>query len=264
MDISNRSSNSLTTAAVKSYDYSLFGEVEEKPLSNIRKQIANNMATSWAHIPHVTHHDEVDISEIEILRKELNAHSENSAQDGTKEAVHYTLMPFILRGFINALKAYPEFNASISDDIQSIIIKHYYHIGVAVDTSEGLIVPVIKNADSMSFEDLSIAINDVAKRARKGNLTMKDIEGGSCSVTSLGLIGGTGFTPIIKSPEVAILGVSRIIEKVVPRDDAMVIKSMLPLSLSYDHRVIDGVMAARFMTHLRENLEKPNNLLNGD
>lgn len=242
-------------------DYSLFGEITTVPLTKIRKLIAKNMTASWTHVPHVTHHDEVDVSVVEELRQQLNEAQTGNRSATAADPVHFTLLPFILKATVEALKAFPEFNASLSENGDSLILKHYYHIGIAVDTPNGLIVPVIKNADSLTLEDLAIAATDLGKRTRAGKLTFADTEGGSFSVTSLGPTGGTGFTPIIKVPEVAILGVSREIDKVVARDGEMVIRPMLPLSLSYDHRAIDGAMAARFMTHLRQSLSQPGDLI---
>lgn len=242
-------------------DYSLFGKITTEPLTKIRKLIAKNVTASWTHVPHVTHHDEVDVSVIEALRQQLNAAQSTDSSAAVGDSVHFTLLPFILKATIEALKAFPEFNASLGENGETLILKHYYHIGIAVDTPNGLIVPVIKNADSLTLEGLAIAVTDLSKRTRGGKLTFADTEGGSFSVTSLGPTGGTGFTPIIKVPEVAILGVSREIDKVVARDGEAVIRPMLPLSLSYDHRAIDGAMAARFMTHLRQCLSRPGDFI---
>ena len=238
--------------------YRVFGEVSTEPLSKLKRLIANNMINSWTHIPHVTHHDEVDVSAIEDLRKKLNdAHTTDSSA-ATENLVHFILLPFILKATIEALKAFPEFNASLSDDGEALIFKHYYNLGIAVDTPNGLMVPIIKNVDSLTLEELAVASKNLAERTRTGKLTLADTEGGTFTVTSLGPTGGTGFTPIIKMPEVAILGVSREITKVVVQDGKIVIHPMLPLSLSYDHRVIDGAMATRFMTHLKLNLSQAN------
>lgn len=241
-------------------DYSLFGEISTQPLSKIRKLIGKNMTTSWTHIPHVTHHDEVDITAIECLRKQLKKHDKRDhSSDDTN--INISLLTFIIKATIETLKKFPEFNASLSDDGNTLIVKHYYHIGLAVDTPSGLIVPVIKNADSLSLEKLASEISDLAKRTRNGKLTFADTEGGTFSVTSLGSIGGTGFTPIIKTSELAILGASRILKKVVADGDNITTRPILPLSLSYDHRVIDGAMAARFMTYLRKLLLTPEHLI---
>lgn len=250
----------MTTS--KSIDYSLFGEITAKPRSKINKLVAKNMTESWALIPRVTHHDEVDISEVEALRKQLNAEQTAKCESANKGTAHITLLPFILKATVEVLKKFPEFNASLDEAGDNLILKHYYNIGIAVDTPNGLIVPVIKGVDSMSLDTLAKTATELAERTRAGKLEFADAEGGSFSVTSLGPTGGTGFTPIIKVPEVAILGVSREIDKVVARDGEIVIRPMLPLSLSYDHRAIDGAMAARFMSHLKQILAEPDQLLN--
>ncbi|MFT6389733.1 MAG: pyruvate dehydrogenase E2 component (dihydrolipoamide acetyltransferase) [Cellvibrionaceae bacterium] len=252
----------MTTSTKTTIDYSIFGAVTKKPVTKIRTLIAKNMMQSWSSIPHVTHHDEVDVSMIEALRKQLNTTQKtNNLSTSNKVTAHFTLLSFILKAVVDTLKIFPEFNASLDENSNTLILKHYYHLGIAVDTPDGLIVPVIKNTDAMTFENLALAMSDLAERTRTGKLTYADTEGGSFSVTSLGAIGGTGFTPIIKTPEVAILGVSRKINKVVACDGEIVFRPMLPLSLSYDHRVIDGAMAARFMTHLRQLLTDPSHLI---
>jgi pyruvate dehydrogenase E2 component (dihydrolipoamide acetyltransferase) len=252
----------MTISTKTTIDYSIFGAVTKKPLAKIRTLIAKNMMQSWSSIPHVTHHDEVDVSKIEVLRKQLNtAQKSNNLIATGKATVHFTLLSFILKAVVDTLKIFPEFNASLEEKSNTLILKNYYHLGLAVDTPNGLIVPVIKNTDAMTFENLALAMSDLAERTRTGKLTFADTEGGSFSVTSLGANGGTGFTPIIKTPEVAILGVSRKIDKVVACNGDIVIRPMLPLSLSYDHRVVDGAMAARFMTHLRLLLTDPSQLI---
>ncbi|MEM5505255.1 2-oxo acid dehydrogenase subunit E2 [Shewanella frigidimarina] len=247
----------METLQDKGAKYHLFGDVTTEPLTKIRRIIANNVLESWTHIPHVTHHDEVDIGAIEALRHKLNIeHSADVLGVTEEEQIHFTLLPFILKATIEALKLFPAFNASLSDDGETLMLKHYYNLGIAVDTSNGLLVPVIKNVDALTLEELAIASQQLAERTRAGKLTFADTEGGSFTVTSLGPMGGTSFTPIINMPEVAILGVSREITKVVAQNGQIVIRPMLPLSLSYDHRVIDGAMATRFMAQLKQNLSQ--------
>jgi pyruvate dehydrogenase E2 component (dihydrolipoamide acetyltransferase) len=195
-------------------------------------------------IPHVTQHDEADITELEAFRK---SQSEAAKRDG----VHLTLLAFVMKACVAALEQYPQFNASLAPDGQSLIVKKYFHIGVAVDTPEGLVVPVIRDADTKGALQIARELGEVSARARDRKLAPGDMQGGSFSISSLGGIGGTAFTPIINAPEVAILGVSRATRRPVYRDDGeLQARLMLPLSLSYDHRVIDGAQGARFITLL--------------
>jgi pyruvate dehydrogenase E2 component (dihydrolipoamide acetyltransferase) len=225
-------------------DFAKFGAVETQPLSRIQKISGPYLARNWVMIPHVPQHDEADITELEAFRK---AQSEAAKQDG----VHLTLLAFVMKACVAALEQYPQFNASLAPDGQSLIVKKYFHIGVAVDTPEGLVVPVIRDADTKGALQIARELGEVSARARDRKLAPGDMQGGSFSISSLGGIGGTAFTPIINAPEVAILGVSRATRKPVYRDNGeLQARLMLPLSLSYDHRVIDGAQGARFITLL--------------
>ncbi|HET7062239.1 MAG TPA: 2-oxo acid dehydrogenase subunit E2, partial [Nitrosospira sp.] len=234
-------------------DFAKFGPVQVKPLSRIKKISAANLHRNWVMIPHVTQFDEADITELEALRKESN---ETTEKDGVK----VTILAFLMRASISALKKFPEFNASLesnsgaesNDGDMNLLIKNYYHIGFAVDTPNGLVVPVIRNVDQKGVIAIGSEMASLAALAREGKLKATDMQGASFTISSLGGIGGTGFTPIINAPEVAILGVSRAATKPVYRDRTLVPRLMLPLSLSYDHRVIDGATAARFTSHLVE------------
>lgn len=220
-------------------DFSKFGEVETVKLNKIKKLTGDRLHRSWLDIPHVTHHDEADITELEIFRKNIDAEQRVS---GTR----VTILAFICKAIVNALQEHPTFNCSLSTDAQSLIIKKYINIGVAVDTPNGLVVPVIKNIQTLGVLDIAKTLQKLGAAARESKLTPADYQGGCFTISSLGGIGGRFFTPIINPPEVAILGVSR--HKVQPfqSDDGIAWKTMLPLSLSYDHRVIDGAEAARF------------------
>ena len=228
-------------------DFAKFGPVELKPLSRIKKMSGANLHRNWVMIPHVTQFDEADITELEALRKETN---ESSKEEGVK----VTLLAFLLRASIAVLKKFPEFNASLSSegDEMNLVVKNYYHLGFAADTPHGLVVPVIRDVDKKGVIAIAKEMSDLAASARAGKLKPTDMQGASFTISSLGGIGGTAFTPIINAPEVAILGVSRAVMKPVYQDGEFVPRLMLPLSLSYDHRVIDGATAARFTTHLVE------------
>ncbi|MDY7096147.1 MAG: dihydrolipoyllysine-residue acetyltransferase [Acidobacteriota bacterium] len=228
---------------IPAQDFSKFGEIEEQPLSRIRQISAKHLHRSWVNVPHVTQFDEADITDLEDFRK---AHKEEAAARGVK----LTPVAFLLKACAGALREFPEFNSSLHPDGDRLILKHYVHIGVAVDTPDGLVVPVIRDVDQKGLYQLAEELGEVSGRAREGKLTPKDIQGGCFSISSLGGIGGTAFTPIVNAPEVAILGVSRSALKPVYQDGAFVPRLMLPLSLSYDHRVIDGAAAARFIVHL--------------
>jgi pyruvate dehydrogenase E2 component (dihydrolipoamide acetyltransferase) len=222
-------------------DFAKFGEIETRPLSRIRRISKANLARNWVMIPHVTQFDEADVTELETLRHELGeAH--------TKDGVRITLLAFVLKALVRALTEYPEFNSSLDGD--NLILRKYFHFGFAADTPEGLVVPVIRDVDKKGVLQIARETAALAQAAREGKLKMTDIQGGCFTVSSLGGIGGTAFTPIINAPEVAILGLSRLVTKPVWRDGAFVPRLMLPLSLAYDHRVIDGALAARFVTYL--------------
>ena len=224
-------------------DFAKFGPVEAKPLSRVRKLSGKFLHRNWVSIPHVTQHDEADITELEAFRKE-------NAQVAEKGGFKLTMLAFLVKASVNALKEFPEFNASLDKTGDNLIIKKYYHIGVAVDTPDGLLVPVIKDADRKGVFDLAKELAEISKAAREKKLKPDAMRGGTFSISSLGGIGGTSFTPIINAPEVAILGVARSQMRPVYRDGAFVPRLMLPLSLAYDHRVIDGAAGARFTSYL--------------
>jgi pyruvate dehydrogenase E2 component (dihydrolipoamide acetyltransferase) len=229
-------------------DFAKFGPVELKPLSRIKKLSGANLHRNWISIPHVTQFDAADITELEAFRKESGAASE-------KQGFKLTMLAFMIKACITALRQYPEFNASLDRGGENLVLKRYFHIGVAVDTPDGLVVPVIRDADRKGVYDLARELADLSKLARDRKLKPGDMQGGTFSISSLGGIGGTAFTPIINAPEVAILGVSRAAMRPVwtsGKDGAgqFLPRLMLPLSLSYDHRVIDGAAAARFTSYL--------------
>ena len=229
-------------------DFAKFGPVETKPLSRIKRLSGANLHRNWVMIPHVTQFDEADITDLEAFRK---ANSGDTEKLGFK----LTMLAFLIKACVNALRQYPEFNASLDKTGENLVFKRYYHIGVAVDTPEGLVVPVIRDADRKGVFDLARELAEVSKLARERKLKPGDMQGGTFSISSLGGIGGTAFTPIINAPEVAILGVSKSAMRPVwagdkGGDGQFVPRLMLPLSLSYDHRVIDGALAARFTTYL--------------
>jgi pyruvate dehydrogenase E2 component (dihydrolipoamide acetyltransferase) len=240
--ITSGSAAPTATAAPKLPDFSKFGPIEPQTLTRVRKLTAQQMSLAWSQIAHVTQHDVADVTDLEAFRK--------AQQSGPK----LTVTAFALKASAIALKEYPNFNASLDVASSQLILKRYYHVGVAVDTEGGLLVPVIRDVDKKSIAELAQELADVAEQARKGKA---DMQGGTFTITNLGGIGGTGFTPIVNWPEVAILGLSRSRLQPVVRDDQVVPRLMLPLSLSYDHRVIDGAAAARFTRRLAEMLENP-------
>jgi pyruvate dehydrogenase E2 component (dihydrolipoamide acetyltransferase) len=231
--------------AIPEIDFSRFGSVETQPMSRIRVAGASNLQRSWLNIPHVTQHDEADVTELEAFRATLK-------EEATRRGVRITPLAFIIKACCYALKEFPTFNASLDREAKQFILKRYYHIGFAVDTEQGLVVPVIKDADTMGIWELSAEIASLAEKAREQKLAMGDMQGASFSVSSLGAIGGTAFTPIINAPEVAILGVARLTTKPVWDGEGFVPRQLLPLSLSYDHRAINGAEAGRFVSHLSE------------
>jgi pyruvate dehydrogenase E2 component (dihydrolipoamide acetyltransferase) len=224
-------------------DFGKFGAIEQQPLSRIQKLSGPGLHRNWVGIPHVTQHDDADITDLEAFRQLLKAEAE-------KRGVKLTFLPFVIKAVVAALKAYPNFNSSLAPGGEALILKRYFHMGVAVDTPEGLVVPVLRDVDQKSIFDLAKELAEVGERARGKKLRGPDMEGGCFTISSLGGIGGTAFTPIINAPEVAILGLSKAQMKPVYQDGQFVPRLMLPLSLSYDHRVIDGAQAARFITHL--------------
>ena len=235
-------------------DFSRFGEVESQPLSRIKKISGANLHRAWLVVPHVTHHDEADISELEAFRK---TEGEKAKQRG----VRLTPLAFIMKACVAALEAHPTFNASLDPAGENLILKHYFHIGVAVDTPDGLMVPVIRDVDQKGVEALARQLGEISGKAREKKLGPGDLQGGCFTISSLGGIGGSAFTPIVNAPEVAILGVARSSMKPVYVNGEFVPRLMLPVSLSYDHRVIDGAAAARFTRYLCEMLSDIRKLL---
>lgn len=228
-------------------DFEKFGPVEKKPLSRIKKISGANLHRNWVMIPHVTNHEDADITDLEAFRVQLNAENAKA-----KSPVKLTMLAFLVKASVAALKKFPEFNASL--DGETLVFKNYYHIGFAADTPNGLVVPVIKDADQKGVFDIAREMGELAAKAREGKLGPADMQGGTFSISSLGGIGGTYFTPIINAPEVAILGVCRSAKRPV-WDEArgeFVPRLILPLSLSWDHRVIDGAAAARFAAYLAQ------------
>jgi pyruvate dehydrogenase E2 component (dihydrolipoamide acetyltransferase) len=226
-------------------DFAKFGEIEEKPLSRIQKISGANLARNWAMIPHVTQHDDADITELEAFRKKLGEENKD---------LKISPLVFQIKAVVAALKAFPQFNASLDESGEKLVLKKYFHIGIAVDTPDGLVVPVIRDADKKGLLDLARELGDISKKARDKKLGPAEMSGGCFSISSLGGIGGTGFTPIVNAPEVAILGVSKSAMKPVWNGKEFAPRLMLPLSLSYDHRVIDGALAARFAAFLATQL----------
>jgi pyruvate dehydrogenase E2 component (dihydrolipoamide acetyltransferase) len=226
-------------------DFSKFGETETRPLSRIQKISATNLQRNWMAIPHVTQFDESDITDLDAFRKQQKLLAE-------KQDIKLTLLPFIMKACIAALKRFPDFNSSLHQDGEHLIVKKYFHIGVAVDTKEGLLVPVVRDVDQKGVLDLALELMELSAKARDKRLTPGEMQGACFSISNLGGVGGTAFTPIINAPEVAILGVSRSSIKPLYIGGEFKPRLMLPLSLSYDHRVIDGAKAARFSTYLCE------------
>jgi pyruvate dehydrogenase E2 component (dihydrolipoamide acetyltransferase) len=229
-------------------DFAKYGPIEEKPLTRIQRLAGPHLTRAWLNIPHVTHRDEADITDLEDYRKSLD--------EGAKEkGYRVTLLSFAMKACVVALKEFPEFNASLAPDKQTLILKRYYHLGIAVDTEDGLVVPVIRDVDRKGIVELSQELGTVSQKMRDGKIAPTDIQGGTFSISSLGGIGGTSFTPIVNAPEVAILGIVR--SEIKPKWDGKTFlpRLMLPLCVSYDHRVIDGALAARFTRRLAVILE---------
>ncbi|MFM7460125.1 MAG: dihydrolipoyllysine-residue acetyltransferase [Burkholderiales bacterium] len=224
-------------------DFSKFGETEKRALSRIKKLSGNNLARNWMMIPHVTQQDEADITDVEAFRVKTN-------EELSKSGVKVTMLAFLIKASIAALKKFPEFNASLEPGGENLILKKYYHIGFAADTPNGLVVPVIRNADQKSVIEIAKESSELAAKAREGKLSPAEMSGGCFSISSLGGIGGSYFTPIINAPEVAILGVSKSSIKPAWNGKEFTPRLILPMSLSYDHRVIDGAAGARFTTYL--------------
>ena len=231
------------------YSHEEFGEIEIKNLPRIKKLSGPQLVRSWTEIPHVTQHDEIDITEMEQFRTSLFDHF-------TGEKISVTPLAFITRAVVNALKEFPNFNCSIDQEGSKIIYKKYFHVGFAVDTPHGLMVPKLRDVDQMSIKEIGDKLKKVSKQCRELKIDKKEFFGGSMTISSLGSIGGSFFTPIINQPEVAILGVGRAEKKQVFMGDKYQSRVMLPLSLSYDHRVINGAEGARFCVHLKQSLGK--------
>jgi pyruvate dehydrogenase E2 component (dihydrolipoamide acetyltransferase) len=248
--------SSFAALAMPMIDFSQFGEIESKPLSRIKKLSGANLHRNWVTAPHVTQFDEADITDLEDFRKSMQA-------DAEKRGVKLTMLAFLIKASVNALKAYPNFNSSLAPDGDSLILKNYYNIGFACDTPDGLVVPVVRDVHQKDVLDIARDLGELSAKARERKLKMEEMQGGCFTISSLGGIGGTMFTPIINCPEVAILGVSR--SSMQPVYDAKT-KSfeprlILPMSLSYDHRVIDGADGARFTSHMRMMLSDVRRLL---
>ncbi len=234
--------SNLDAPAFLSINHAQFGPVTEQPLSRIQKISGSHLHNVWLNVPMVTHHDEADITELESFRNSLK-------EESHKQGIKLTMLAFVIKAIGHAIKVFPRFNSSLAAD-NILILKQYYNVGIAMDTPKGLVVPVIKNVDTKSIYDISKEISATSTRATEGTLTTSDLQGGCISISSLGGIGGTAFTPIVNAPEVAILGITR--SKIQPVWDGSEFtpKLMLPLDLTYDHRVIDGAEAARFVTYL--------------
>jgi len=229
--------------ALPAIDFAKFGPVETVELSRIRRRGADNLHRSWLNVPHVTQHDEADVTELEAFRVSLKS-------EAAERGVKLTPLPLLMTAVARALEQFPHVNASLDSDVRHLIVKHYVHIGFAVDTPDGLIVPVVKDADTKGVFALATEIESLSEKARSGKLTPGDLSGGTFTISSLGAIGGTAFTPIVNAPEIAILGVSRLMVRPYWNGTAFVPRQFLPLSLSYDHRAINGADAGRFMTAL--------------
>jgi pyruvate dehydrogenase E2 component (dihydrolipoamide acetyltransferase) len=231
-------------------DFSRWGQIERKPLSNIREKTAERMAIAWSNVPQVTQFDKADITRLEEYRKNFGTKAEAAGGKLTVTAV-------LLKVVASALKNFPQFNASIDIARKDIVYKKYFHVGVAVDTDRGLLVPVIRDVDRKNILQLSVELTQLAERARNRKLSLEEMQGGSFTITNLGGIGGTNFSPIVNFPEVAILGISRSSIEPVYTDGSFEPRTMLPLSLSYDHRIIDGADAARFLRWICEAIRDP-------
>ena len=247
---------SLATLTMPIIDFSQFGDIETKPLSRIKKISGANLHRNWVTAPHVTQFDEADITDLEEFRKSM-------MKDAEKRGVKLTLLAFLIKASVNALKAYPNFNSSLAPDGDSLILKSYYNIGFACDTPDGLVVPVVKDVQSKDVLDIARDLGELSMRARERKLKIEEMQGGCFTISSLGGIGGTMFTPIINCPEVAILGVSRSSMQPVYNTESKEFEPrlILPMSLSYDHRVVDGADGARFTSHMRMMLSDVRRLL---
>lgn len=235
-------------------DFAKYGDVERLPLKSIRRKIAMNMTQAWTHIPHVTHFDEANVTELSSL---VTKYEKEFAVRSGDNKVRPTLTVFTIKALASALKLYPQFNSSLDENTGEIIIKHYYNIGVAVATERGLIVPVIKNVDQKSFYDIAVELADIAAKTRAGKIELERLQGGTFTLTNIGAIGGTSMSPMVNFPEAAILGMARASQKPIVKDGQIVIGTILPLAMSFDHRLADGAEAAYFVQHVVKLLEDP-------
>jgi pyruvate dehydrogenase E2 component (dihydrolipoamide acetyltransferase) len=233
----------LSLPPLPQVDFAKFGAVTTQPLSRIKKLSGANLHRNWVTIPHITQHDEADITELEKFRK-------IQVEEAKKQGIRFTILCFLLKAVVVALRQQPEFNASLSADGENLVLKQYFHIGVAVDTPNGLVVPVIRDVDKKGLMELAKELGEVSARMRAGKIAPADLQGGCFSISSLGGLGGSHFTPIINAPEVAILGVGKSVTRPVWNGKEFAPRMMLPLSVSYDHRVIDGAQGARFIAFL--------------
>ena len=243
-------------------DFAKFGPIEAKPLDTIRRRTAEHVSLAWRLIPHVTHHDLADITDLEAFRKQTSLTPAPLPQEERGESgPKLTVTAFVLKALAILLKQMPQFNASLDDAAGKLIVKQYYHLGVAVDTDKGLVVPVLRDVDKKSVQEIAKEMAEAADRARQGKMKPDEMQGGTFTVSNLGGIGGTGFSPIVNWPQVAILGLSRARQQPVWKNGGWLARLQLPMSLSYDHRVIDGAAAARFCRALAEMLENPMKML---
>jgi pyruvate dehydrogenase E2 component (dihydrolipoamide acetyltransferase) len=233
----------VSVAAPLHFDFSKYGPTDVQPLNRIRKLSSANLHRSWVTVPHVTQFDDADITELDAFRRQMKPEAE-------ARGVKLTFLPFVLKACAFALREFPQFNASLDHTGENLILKRYYHVGVAVDTPNGLVVPVVRDADTKGLYEIATLLMEISEKARTRRLRIEDLQGGTFSISSLGGIGGTFFTPIVNHPEVAILGVGKMEWKPVFEGGEFVPRLLLPLSLSYDHRVVDGADAARFITRL--------------
>jgi pyruvate dehydrogenase E2 component (dihydrolipoamide acetyltransferase) len=235
-------------------DFGQWGAIERLPLTATRRQIARKMAQSLFTAPHAAALDEVDVTELDDLRKRTQDHPRD-------RGTHLTLLPFVMKATVAALKRFPVLNASLDEDRQELILKRYYHLGIAMDTERGLIVPVIRDVDRKSIVELALELADKIQRTREGKISLEELRGSSFTLTNAGALGGAAFIPIINYPEVAILGLGRAQPKPVVRDGQITVRTMLPLCISFDHRVADGADVVRFLAQVMRLLADPTELL---
>lgn len=249
-----------STEAVEYPDFAKYGPVERLPLKSIRRKIAMNMTQAWTHIPHVTHYDEADVT---ALSAAIPKYEADFARRAGNPKVRPTLTVFALKAIASALEKYPEFNSSLDENTGEIVVKHYFNIGVAVATERGLIVPVIKDVDKKSFFEIAVELQEIAEKTRTGKIELERLSGGTFTLTNIGAIGGTSMSPMINFPEAAILGMARAAQKPIVKDGQIAVGTILPLALSFDHRLADGAEAAYFVRHVVERLEDPIKFLLG-